>query len=73
MLLSPAPPTLKPSQQPRRGLRRAHDTSAACAAPEAAELSFVRVGFSVRACVGFGDSLAIVGSHAALGEWVRTA
>ncbi len=29
----------------------------------------MRVGFSLRARVGFGDTIKLTGSHASLGEW----
>jgi len=34
-----------------------------------AEANLLRVGFSVRVRVGFGDTVLLTGSHASLGEW----
>jgi|APGre2960657444_1045066.scaffolds.fasta_scaffold00110_6 hypothetical protein len=49
---------------PRRAVRcSAQQAGAASDAP------LLRVGFSLRARVGFGDTVKLTGSHAALGEW----
>ena len=39
------------------------------AQPPAVEASLLRVGFSVRVRVGWGDQVLLTGSHSSLGEW----